>query len=166
MWSVTDFWERGYCIGREYLCLCLEERVDALRVKSRCKALGAGHCSPNSLRFFLKCFFTGAEGKVARTRVRAEDNFWDLVLLVYCVGLGDGAQMSGFDSERLCPLSHLAGPYNYYFFFFCRFLFLFLCMYRSLTRPVEGLGSPELSYIWLWVSQCGCWELNLGPLQE
>lgn len=72
--------------------------------------------------------------------MRAEDNFWDLVLLVYCVGLGDGAQMSGFDSGHLCPLSHLAGPYNYYFFLQ---IFIFISVY--VQESDETCRGPRIS---------------------
>ena len=33
-------------------------------------------------------------------------------------------------------------------------------------RPEEGVGYPETGVTEGWEPSCGCWELNLGPLQE
>jgi hypothetical protein len=46
-----------------------------------------------------------------------------------------------------------------------------MCMhvYYVYALPMEvkrGVRSPRAGVIELWAALCGCWELNLGPLQE
>lgn len=137
MWSVTDFWERGYCIGNTYVS-AWRRGLTFWGSNPGARPWVLGTAALTLWDFLKNVSLLGQRGRLPGHVWRAEDNFWDLVLLVYYVGLGDGAQISRFDSFAHWPI--LLAPIIIIFF-----LQIFIFISVHVQESDETSRGPRIS---------------------
>ena len=67
---------------------------------------------------------------------------------------------------EIFPVGNMLLRSNFPISNFPTYFFLIFIVYLTLFYVHEGIRSPATGYLDSCELPCGCWELNLGPLEE